>query len=266
MPRFLFIMVALVLAGCADRVVPPPAEPRVSVPNVPTPDLAVPNIPPQDRTVPDVPPQDFAALKIPPQNPAVPDQATAATCDAQPEAGFQTRIPAGALDTALLDRAILFHSNRARCEMGLRPLGPDPRLLAAATGHSADMVRLGFFDHTSPVPGKTTMSERLQASGVAFLTAAENLATAKRLEIGDGQPVYPLGQGRCAYSYTPRGQRVPVRTYDSLALNLVTRWLESPGHRRNLLNNEYTRHGASGVIDPSGHLCDSISATQLFAG
>ena len=240
MLRLQVAMVLLMLAGCAERVVHRPAEPRI-IPRVSTPEAQ-----PQER--------------------AVPKQALAATCNARPDGAFQNRIPAGALDTALLDKAILFHSNRARCGMGLNPLGPDPRLQATATGHSADMVRLGFFDHTSPVPGKTTMSERLRAGGVAYRTAAENLATAKRLEIGDGQPVYPVGRDRCAYTYTPRGQRVPVRTYDSLANNLVTRWLESPGHRRNLLNADYTRHGASGVIDPAGQLCDSISATQLFAG
>lgn len=236
MLRPLLAIALLAVAGCAAKVVPTAPEPRVSYPQAA----------PLDRVI--------------------PDQALAASCSARPERAFATQISAGAMNVALLDRAILFHSNRARCQMGLRPLGPDPRLREAATGHSADMVRLGFFDHTSPVPGKTTMGERLKAGGVAYRTAAENLATAKRLEIGDGQPVYPIGQDRCAYRYTPRGKRVPVRTYDSLARNLVTRWLESPGHRRNLLNADYTRHGASGVIDPTGDLCDTISATQLFAG
>lgn len=97
------------------------------------------------------------------------------------------------------------------------------------------------------------------------MAAAENLATAKRLEISDGQPVYPLGTDRCAYSVTPRGERIAERSYDSLANNLVTRWIESPGHRKNLMNPAYTRHGASAVLDPSGRICDTISATQLFA-
>jgi len=236
MTRSSLAIALLVLVGCAERVVPPTDLPRVSIPD---------------------------AM---PQNRMAPDQALASSCNARPERAFGSRVSAGAVDIALLDRAILYRSNRARCRMGLDPLAPDPRLRETATVHSADMVRLGFFDHVSPVPGRTTMGDRLKAGGVAYRTAAENLATAQRLEMADGQPVYPLGQGRCAYSFTPKGKRVPIRTYDSLAENLVTRWLESPGHRRNLLNADYTRHGASAVIDPSGRICDSISATQLFAG
>lgn len=192
--------------------------------------------------------------------------APAASCNARPARAFAMQIPAGKLDPAILDRAILYHSNRARCRAGLRPLGADPALRAVATEHSRDMVRLGFFDHTSPVPGKTTIGDRLRLRGVPYRSAAENLATAKRLQIESGQPVYPLGQARCAYSLTPNGRRLPVRTYDSIAETLVTSWIESPGHRRNLMNPAFSRHGASGSIDPAGRLCETVNATQLFAG
>ena len=263
-------LLLLALAGCADRAtrsVPAPAPaPRAAVPSAPAPEPSVvaptTPLPFTPATIPAAPPPPPRLSALPPSGVAAP----VASCATRPDPAFGTRIPAGSLDAALLDRAVLFHSNRARCRLGLRPLGPDPLLRTTATGHSADMVRLGFFGHASPVPGRATMGQRLRASGVRYRAAAENLATAKRLEIGDGQPVYPLGTDRCAYSLTPRGRRVPVRTYDSLARNLVTRWLESPGHRRNLLNPAYTRHGASGVIDPTGRICDTISATQLFAG
>ncbi len=253
--RFSLFTVLFALGACASSV-PPAVVPAVVTPApipVPLPaPVAVPvpvvPAPPAPQPASTVPPQDFAAL-----------------CNAQPDPAFETPIPAGALDRPLLDRAILFHTNRVRCGAGLPPLGPDPALRSVATGHSADMVRLGFFGHTSPVAGRTTMGDRLRSSGVPFRTAAENLATAGRLAIRSGQPVFPLAQ-RCAYSLTPNGPRVPVRTYDALALNLVERWVESPGHRANLMNPAYTRHGASGVIDPSGQLCESVSATQLFAG
>lgn len=227
----------LLLAACAGRQAVP-----------------VPQPPPLAATVyvAPMPPAGFAVAAPP--------------CAGEPERAFQTPVAARDLDHALLDRAILHHTNRARCDAGLRPLAPDPALRTVARNHSLDMVRLGFFDHVSPVGGKTTMSDRLNRRGVRFRGAAENLATSKRLAIRSGQPVYPVANRRCAYSLTPGGPVLPVRTYDAMARTLVRRWIESPGHRRNLLNPAYTRHGASGAIDPDARLCESVNATQLFAG
>ncbi len=192
--------------------------------------------------------------------------ASADLCDARADDAFRRPVPKGNLDRALFDRAVLHYTNIARCRAGLSPLRADARLSAVATGHSADMVQFKFFGHASPLPGKTTVSDRLRNRGVPFAGAAENLATAKRLNLGNGTVVYPLGYDRCAYSRTPGGPVVRVRTYGSLAQHVVDRWIASPGHRRNLMNPTYTRHGASGVIDPTTQLCETISATQLFAG
>lgn len=186
-------------------------------------------------------------------------------CNAQPEAAFQQQIPTRSLNRDLLDRAILYYTNRARCDRGLRALTPDRGLHQIATGHSADMVRLGFFGHKSPVKGRQTVSDRMRGGGATFQAAAENLATIKRLAIKNGQSAYPLQTAHCAFSMTPYGPPLPVRSYDQIARNLVQRWLDSPGHRENLLNPIYTRHGASGVIDPDTNLCEEISATQMFA-
>ena len=233
------------LAGCAGKV----AQPTITYPAQPAP-----------AVIAQVPTTAIPAPVIVPQA-TIPS----ASCDAAPDPAFATRVPGGSLDRALLDRAILHHTNRARCNAGLQPLAADPTLRATATGHSADMVSHGFFGHVSPVPGRSSMAERMKAAGVRYRSAGENLATAMRLELAAAQPVYPLG-ARCAYSLTPRGQRVPARSYDSLARHLVRRWLDSPGHRENIMNARYRRHGASGVLDPNGRICDMVNATQLFAG
>jgi len=216
------------------------------------------------------PPGPFTAIPVPttayfdPMPPIV-QEASVASCNARPERAFQIPVGPRDLDVVLLDRAILFHTNRARCAAGLSALVPDPGLRTVATNHSIDMVRLRFFGHTSPVGGKTTVSDRLDRRGVPYRGAAENLATTKRLAIASGQPVYPVPNRRCAFSLTPNGPVLPVRTYDATARNLVDRWIASPGHRRNLMDPTYTRHGASGAIDADARLCESINATQLFA-
>jgi uncharacterized protein YkwD len=77
----------------------------------------------------------------------------------------------------------------------------------AAQAHSADMVRRGYFDHTSP-DGQGP-ADRLSTRGVAWRMVAENIA------------------------WTPeRGARETLQG-----------WIESRGHRQNLENCAYTHHG-----------------------
>ena len=52
-----------------------------------------------------------------------------------------------------------------RAVLGLRPLKLEEKLSNSATGHSGDMARLGFFSHTSPVPGKKSFSDRARKAG-----------------------------------------------------------------------------------------------------
>lgn len=52
-----------------------------------------------------------------------------------------------------------------RTVMGLGPLLLEEKLSDAATGHSEDMRKLGFFDHTSPVEGKRSFVDRARKAG-----------------------------------------------------------------------------------------------------
>lgn len=77
----------------------------------------------------------------------------------------------------------------------------------AAAGHSADMARRGYFDHTSP-EGQQPW-DRLAARGVSYRMVAENIA------------------------WTPQQS----------AAQTLRGWIDSPGHRHNLENCAYTHHG-----------------------
>ncbi|CAO5149652.1 conserved hypothetical protein [Frankia sp. AiPs1] len=89
-------------------------------------------------------------------------------------------------------------TNVERQQAGLLPLSVDPVLTAAADGHSADMARRGFFAHTSP-DGRT-VSDRVTALGYRYSRVAENIAA---------------------------GQ--------TSAQEVVSGWMNSPGHRANIL-------------------------------
>ncbi len=88
--------------------------------------------------------------------------------------------------------------NRLRFLLGLPLVRIDDKLTLAARDHSQDMVSLGFFDHTSPVPGKRTPGDRASRFGTSG--GAENIAA---------------GQERGA--------------------GAIRAWWYSPGHHRNML-------------------------------
>lgn len=249
--------VLIVVTGCSRQV------------SAPLPPIAQTPFPPAAQTPPPQPSTAPTLNVVPFQNAratlAAPGQQLA-LCGAQPDPAFGQQLPARGIDQALLDSAILYLTNVERCRAGLSPLAPDSNLSRAALGHSRDMVEYAFFSHASPVPGKFDLLDRLRGANVQFRTAAENIATAKRLEIGAGRPIYKLSGDSCAYGLTPRGNRVPIRTYGSLANNLVGRWMRSAGHRKNIMNPDFSRHGSAGIIDPNERVCQGVSATQLFAG
>ena len=96
--------------------------------------------------------------------------------------------------------------NRRRRAIGCAPLIWDERLAKVAQHHSEAMARDGNFSHDDP--NGDDPFDRMRDAGVVFRAAAENIAF---------------------------GQRTGEEVYES--------WFRSPGHRANLENCVYTRHG-----------------------
>lgn len=122
------------------------------------------------------------------------------------ELGYTTQ---GSIDAAD-EAAMLALLNHERTNRGLKPLSLNAQARAVARAYSADMFARGYFSHVNP-EGKTPF-DRMQAGGVQFNTAGENLALAPTLQLAH--------QGL----------------------------MNSPGHRANILNPEYRTVGI-GIID-----------------
>lgn len=120
--------------------------------------------------------------------------------------------PTAARRTASSSHAagILDAMNRERARRGLGPLQFDERLNAAAADRAADMFRLGYFDHVSP-DGRSPFLT-VQNRGYRFAEVGENLAV---------------------------GYRAPE--------SVVSGWMQSPGHRANLLGRGYDEVGLAVV-------------------
>ncbi|MYT33647.1 CAP domain-containing protein [Streptomyces sp. MspMP-M5] len=104
--------------------------------------------------------------------------------------------------------------NQARAEAGCAPVTAGDELTGLAERFSDDMARRGFFGHTDP-DGHTPW-DRARAQGIANL-GGENLA---------------------------RGQADAHSVMDS--------WMNSPGHRANILNCEYKSLGVGAHFGPGG--------------
>ncbi|GAA3506243.1 CAP domain-containing protein [Streptomyces prasinosporus] len=133
-----------------------------------------------------------------------------AHADAGPSGGtYWTALWASPLTPDGLDRAaaeVVGLTNRERTRAGLPPLSRDPLLAAAAQAHSADMVARDFYSHTAPDGSRPW--DRAAAAGSARRTIGENIAC---------------------------GRRSPAE--------VVRGWMNSPGHRANILEPDFTHIG-----------------------
>lgn len=114
--------------------------------------------------------------------------------------------------------------NQERIKAGLAPLTIDYTLVKLARMKSQDMIAKGYFGHISPTYGSPF--DMMTKAGVTYRTAGENIAGAQTVEMAH------------------------------------TNLMNSPGHRANILNPNYTRIGI-GIIDggPYGKMF-----TQMFIG
>jgi len=119
------------------------------------------------------------------------------------------------------ESAVLVLVNAARTAAGCAPVTADPALAAVARAHSADMRDCDYFSHTRP-EGLSPF-DRAERAGVDY-SRAENIA---------------YGQADAAA--------------------VMRAWLESPGHRANILDCDLTKLGVGVAEGPGGPWW-----TQLF--
>lgn len=123
------------------------------------------------------------------------------------------RPPLGDECGTAIEREQIEITNDERESRGLSRLRCDRGLTASARGHAQDMCDLRYFSHTS-ADGRS-MRDRIVAAGVTWRRIGENIA---------------------------RGQGTPSAVH--------TAWMNSDGHRANILNTGYGRIGVGHVACP----------------
>ncbi|MEM7213510.1 MAG: CAP domain-containing protein [Pseudomonadota bacterium] len=180
-------------------------------------------------------------------------------------ARFETTLPRnGGHDADVLGEAVLIETNRSRCSQGVAPLAGNAALQQAAGLHSQDMARERFFSHDSPVRGRETLAARVTQVGFRFQRVAENIIESRYMAYRYGAPYQVIDAVRCEFSYAD-GEKIRPHTYATLAREVVTRWMESPGHRGNILTPDLRAHGFALAPNADSSLCGGIYATQVMA-
>ncbi len=172
----------------------------------------------------------------------------------------------GAHDPIRIDQAIGYFTNEARCRNGLTALSLDPALREAATIQADNMTALNQFSHDTSVPGAETMQQRFRMAGVTYRRAAENIITGFFMQYVARSSYYTEDNELCLFVDYDTGRPLQRHTYATLGEALVMRWMDSPGHRANILTPEFARHGAAMAPSVDKSLCGGLMAVQVFAG
>lgn len=130
--------------------------------------------------------------------------------------------PSTSSEVSAFEQKVVELTNAERAKQGLKPLKLDTELSKVARIKSQDMKDKNYFDHNSPTYGSPF--DMMKKFGISYNYAGENIA---------------------------QGQRSPEE--------VVKAWMNSQGHRENIMNPNYTHIGV-------GHVADNNYWTQMFIG
>ncbi len=136
--------------------------------------------------------------------------------------GQVLNIPTTDTSVSSYEKEIVRLVNEIRVENGLRELTYDWQLSRVARYKSQDMKDNRYFSHTSPTYGSPF--QMMKSFGITYRSAGENIA---------------------------KGYRTPKAVVDG--------WMNSSGHRANILNSSFTHIGV-GYVESGNYW------TQMFIG
>jgi uncharacterized protein YkwD len=141
----------------------------------------------------------------------------------QPEpAGADSGVPA--ISIARLEQEVHGLINETRQQNGLQPLSWDTRLNVIARSHSSDMALRNYFNHVTP-----------EGSGVADRYRQEGYT----MTIGCGENIFMCPEAKADYYRNGVLMKTEYYKQSEMADLIVRGWMNSPGHRQNILSLEW---------------------------
>jgi uncharacterized protein YkwD len=138
-----------------------------------------------------------------------------------------------------IEKMILQYTNEERVKVGISALKLDSKLSDIARAHSEDMVTNDFFEHTNLIGDGP--DERSEKAGYNI----RKVLGSGTYQIGVGENIGMMATGNIV------GVGYVSNDVDSIARAEVDSWMDSPGHRANILNLEYDVIGIGVAYDGS---------------
>lgn len=152
--------------------------------------------------------------------------------------------------------------NYHRCKAGKSKLKEKSGLRTAATAMSKKMARKNKMYHDS----RSQRHARYRKGRIKTKIYAENIALDARLNFGR-TPFIAKNQKTCEYVFAHSKKSIPQHTYASLAIRSVGLWVNSPGHRANMMHPLVKSVGNGVAYNPkTNQPCGGFFMTQNFAG
>ena len=132
--------------------------------------------------------------------------------------------------------------NIEREKLGLKPLISNPRLDEIARYKSEEMGQYNYFEHKSPISGYQSWDLAKKVFGYEYRSFGENIWM-KRATVSNPK------------------QYLPTFKANITASEIVDGWMNSDGHRENILSTKYGKIGVGVVV------CSDLRAyaTQVFS-
>jgi len=180
---------------------------------------------------------------------------------------IQLKLNPQSLQRSILEHAIIDYTNKEREKHHLHPCTFSKHLRSVARLHSKEMDSLQYFSHISPVQKNRELLQRIENAHITMVNkqVGENIGVDFYLAIATVPFYVKNKKGQKIYIDFKTKAEIPMQTYLEFARDMVTKWMASPGHKKNILTPEYTEIGigvASGVFEGM----DAIYVTQLFIG
>ncbi|MFJ7745838.1 CAP domain-containing protein [Peribacillus sp. NPDC097295] len=206
----------------------PEATEEVATPEVQpeaTEEVATPEV--QPEATPEVQPEATEEVATPEAQPEATEEV--ATPEAQPEATEEVATDKTndaqketSSELSAFEKEVVTLTNAERAKQGLSALEIDTELSKVARVKSQDMKDNNYFDHNSPTYGSPF--DMMKQFGISYTSAGENIA---------------------------QGQQTPEE--------VVEAWMNSQGHRENIMNSSFTHIGV-GYVESGNYW------TQQFIG